>query len=406
MKLRNLTVVALLAGVLLAQGSYHTALADEVRPALGKPLQSALAAMRAGRYPQAMNFVRQADAVPGKTPHETYLVEQTRAAIAERSGDTATEAAAYQRLLATGQVAASEQVRIYQAEAALSYKAHDYPATVNWVAKYFKAGGTAPEMRTLQIQALYLSKNYKAAGQLQKQVVAAEMRAGRTPAENDLLLLYNCQKNDHDNTAALGTIKQLVYYYQKPDYWRNVIDTLRAKSDFSDRLLFEVYRLEFALNLVNSSSDAMEMAELAVQAKLPGEAKEIVDKSYAGGLFGNGADAARELRLKNLVDKTYNDMRATLDKQEADVATDRDGNRMLQLGETYVSYGMFDKGIPLMIEAMKKDDLRHPEDAKLDLGIAYLRAGNKRQAIAELRAVRGADGTEDIAQLWLLHIGH
>ncbi len=401
MVVRNVLRAALVLGMLSAAAAH----AEEMRPALGKPLAQAGQLLRQGRYPQAMAAVRAADAVPGKTAHEQYVIEEMRAAIAEKSGDMATASAAYQRMLASGQVGGAQAVRIYQAEASLAYRAQNYGQAVNWLDKYFKAGGTAPELRTLQIQALYLAKNYAEAGRLQAQVVAAQTRAGRIPAENELLLLYNCQKGNNDNTGALNTMKQLVLYYQKPDYWKNVIDTLRAKQGFSDRLVFDVYRLEFALSLVNTPADAMEMAELAVQAGLPGEAKTIVDKCYQGGLFGTGPDAARQARLRALVDKTYAQTLAQLGKQDADAETDHDGNRLLALGETYVSYAKFDKGIPMIKDAIAKDDLRHPEDAKLQLAIAYLNSGDKKDAISTLRSVRGTDGTIDVAQLWLLHIG-
>jgi hypothetical protein len=67
---------------------------------------------------------------------------------------------------------------------------------------------------------------------------------------------------------------------------------------------------------------------------------------------------------------------------------------------------MFDKGLPMMEAAIRKDDLRHPEDAKLHLALAYWAAGKKPQAIAELKSVRGTDGTADLAQLWILRFRH
>jgi Tfp pilus assembly protein PilF len=388
------------AAVLLGAFTITSAQAEELRAALAKPLATAHQLLNAGRYPQAMAAVRQADAVPGKTAHEHFIIEEMRAAIAERSHDFATASAAYQRMLASGEVSGAQAARIYQAEASVTYSSGNYAAAVGWIDKYFKAGGSSPEMRTLQIQSLYLSKNFAEAGRLQAQVVAAQTRAGRIPGENELLLLYNCQKGSGDNAGALNTIKELVLYYQKPDYWRNVIDTLRAKQGFSDRLTFDVYRLEFSLGLVNSPADAMEMTELAVQAKLAGEAKNIVDKSFAGG-----PDAARLQRLKALVDQTYAAELAQLGKEDADAATDKDGNRLLGLGETYDSFGKFDKGIPLIKQAIAMGDLRHPEDAKLQLGIAYYNSGDKKDAISTLRSVRGTDGTTDLAQLWLLRIG-
>jgi hypothetical protein len=104
------------------------------------------------------------------------------------------------------------------------------------------------------------------------------------------------------------------------------------------------------------------------------------------------------------VNKTYTETRPTLAKTEADAATDHDGNRLAILGAQYASYGDYPKGIALIQAALKKGGLRHPEDTKLSLAMAYLQAGNKPQAVATLKTVGGNEGAGDIARLWLLHL--
>ena len=377
---------------------------EALRPAIGKPLASARSLLAAHSYAKAMAAVRAADAVPGKTAHETAVIEQMRAAIAQQSGDTATAAHAYQQLLDSGAVTGGEAQKLMQGEVSIAYAQHNYPNVVYWADRYLKAGGTDPAMRTSLIQGYYLQGKYADAARLQMAQIQAETHGGKPPREEQLQLLYSCQQHLNDKIGQLVTIKQLVTYYPKPDYWLNVIDNLRTKPGFSDRLLLDIYRLEFSLGLVNKPAEAMEYAELALQAKLPGEAKKVVDASFAGGLLGTGAEAPRHQRLKALVDKSYDGMKVQLGHEDADAATDHDGNRLLGLGETYVSYGDFTHGIPMMEKALQKDDLRHPEDAKLQLGLAYWQSGDKRRAIAELRTVGGTEGVADLAQLWILRI--
>ena len=132
----------------------------------------------------------------------------------------------------------------------------------------------------------------------------------------------------------------------------------------------------------------------------------MVDKSFAGGLLGTGPEAARHQRLKALVEKTYAADKADLGKEDAAAESDHDGNATFALGETYVSYGQTDKGLGMMEEGIKKDDLHHPDDAKLHLGLAYYKAGKTAKAMAVLKTVRGNDGTADLAQLWLLRLRH
>ena len=66
--------------------------------------------------------------------------------------------------------------------------------------------------------------------------------------------------------------------------------------------------------------------------------------------------------------------------------------------------GQSEKGLGLMEQGVKKGGLRRPEDAKLHLAIAYLAAGQKAKAIDAFKSVQGADGTADLARLWLIHV--
>jgi Tfp pilus assembly protein PilF len=377
---------------------------EALRPAVGKPLAAAKGFLAAHNYAKAMAAVHAADSVPGKTGREQAVIDQMRAAIAQQSGDTATASRAYQQLLDSGAVSGVEAQHLMQGEASIAYREKNFANVVYWVDRYLKAGGTDPSMRTLLVQGYYLQGKYAEAARFQQAQIQAETRGGRPPREEQLQLLYSCQQHLGDKPGELATIMQLVTYYPKPDYWLNVIDNVRTKVGFSDRLLLDVYRLEFSLGLVNKASDAMDYAELALQAKLPGEAKHVVDASFAGGLLGTGPEAARHQRLKALVDKSYDSVKAQLGHDDAEASTDHDGNRLLSLGETYVSYGDFTHGIPMMIAAMHKDELRHPEDAKLQLGIAYWQSGDKSRAIAELRTVGGTEGVAEMAKLWILRI--
>jgi tetratricopeptide (TPR) repeat protein len=378
--------------------------AQALRPAVGKPLEAARSMLAAHNYAKAMAEVRQADGVAGKTAHEQAVIDQMRAAIAQQSGDTATASAAYRKLLDSGAVSGVEAQRLIESEASIAYGKGEWANVIYWSDRYNKAGGTDPAVRAIYVSAYYKQGNYAQAARLVSAQIAAETHGGRPPREEQLQLLYSCQQHLNDKAGELATIKQLVTYYPKADYWLNVIDNLRTKPGFSDRLLLDVYRLEFSLGLVNKPDDAMDYAELALQAKLPGEAKDVVDRSFAGGLLGTGPEASRHERLRALVDKSYAATKAQLGHDDVEAASDHDGNRLLALGETYVSFGDFAHGVPMIEQAVRKDELRHPDDAKLQLGLAYWKSGDKRHAVAELRSVGGNDGVADLAQLWILRI--
>ena len=55
-----------------------------------------------------------------------------------------------------------------------------------------------------------------------------------------------------------------------------------------------------------------------------------------------------------------------------------------------------------MDAGIKKGDLKRPDDAKLRLGTALVMAGQKAKGVQVLKGVQGADGTQDLANLWII----
>ena len=77
---------------------------------------------------------------------------------------------------------------------------------------------------------------------------------------------------------------------------------------------------------------------------------------------------------------------------------------MFTVGEAALSYGQTDKGLALMEKAIAQGLKRNAEDARLRYGVALLQAGRRPQAEAILKTVQGADGSADLARLWLLAV--
>ncbi len=384
-------------------GACGTATAQEaLRPEVGKPLAKAKQLLAAHNYAAAQAQVRTAAAVRGLTANESFIIEEMRGAIAQQSGDTATASKTYADMLASGRVPAAEQTKLFMAEASMAYQMKNYPNVVAWTQKYMHAGGTAPEMRALLIQAYYLQGDYTNAAKLQAAQIAAVIKSGQRPTEPELQLLARSQEEMHDTLGFGNTMTLLVTYYPKPDYWQNLVHSAQTRPGFNSRLQLDIERFQLAIGLLTKPADLMDMTELALQVPLPGEAKAVVDKAFASGTFGTGPEAARQQRLRALVDKVYADEQPKLAGRQAEAQAAHDGNALVALGDEYASYGQYDQGISLMLAGLKKDALRHADDAKLHLGLVYLHAGHKADAIRMFRTVGGTEGTAEIARLWIL----
>jgi hypothetical protein len=376
---------------------------ESLRPEIGKPLQAAQELIKAQRYREALVKVHDAEAAGPRNANETYMIERMRIAAASGAGDVDTAARSFETISGTGRVSGPDKVRMIESISVGYYRAGQYAKAMQWGQRYFKEGGTSPAIRTMLIQSQYLGGDYAGAvRELTAEVQAAE-RSGTPPAEDRLKLLLNAATKLGDNNAVVYATEKLVTYYPKKEYWVDLMSRMQRKATFSDRLSLDAYRLSLATGSMTAAADFMEMAQLALQADLPTESKEIVDKGFAIGALGTGAEAGRHKRLRDLVDKRLKEDQATRAKDVQEAESAKSGDGLVTEGMSLVYDGQAAKGVKQIQEGIAKGGLKRPEDAKLHLGIAQLAAGDKAKAQATFKTVQGSDGTSDLARLWALY---
>ena len=99
---------------------------ETVRPEVGTPLQAAQEAMKAKKFQEALAKVKEADAVVGKTPYETFIVERMRGTAGANAGDNETAAKSFETVIASGRLPAVEQLKLMEALAGTFYRATEY----------------------------------------------------------------------------------------------------------------------------------------------------------------------------------------------------------------------------------------------------------------------------------------
>ena len=396
MKLGRLHAV-LCAALLLGAASGASAQVNAVRPEVGKPLQAAQALVKQRKGREAMAEIAKAEAVPNRTAYENQVIAQMKAAAASASGDNDATIKANQALLDSGRVSGREATTLVQSIAVAYYNKKEYGEAARWTQRYFKEGGSEPAMRTVLLQSYYLSND---CASVNKMLAGAE---DRRSSEEELQMLANCYDRQKDTAGYVSAIERLVVSYPKKSYWTDLLSRVQKKPGFSERLGVNVYRLRLATGNLNSTNDYLEMAQLALQAGTPAEAKVIVDRGYETKALGQGPDAGRHQRLRDLVMKDLAESQRNRAKDERDALAAKDGNELVKVGLNYVYEGNADKGIALIEQGIKKGGLKRPEDAKLRLGEALIHAGHKNRGVQTLKTVQGNDGTADLARLWILN---
>jgi len=384
---------ALVVGGACAQGG--------VRPEVGKPLQAAQDLIKSGKYREALAKVREADAISGKSAGENLMVERMRLAAASGAGDADTAAKAFETVGPS--VSGADKLRMIESIAGTYYRAKDYAKAQQWYQRYFREGGTNSANRTLMIQTQYLSGDLAGVSkELMADIQGAE-RSGATPGEDRINMLMNAAIKQRDVGAETFALERLVMYYPKKEYWVTLLNRLQRKPGFSDRLALDTYRLSLATGSMAAGADFSEMAQLALQAGSGAEAKQVVDKGFAAGALGTGAEADRSKRLRDLIVKRNDEAKKTAADDEKAALAAKDGNDLVTIGFNQVFEGQKAKGVQLMQQGIAKGGLKRPEDAKLHLAIAQLMAGDNAKAQATLKTVSGNDGTSDLARLWSLY---
>ena len=392
--------LASLTPVVLAPSAAH---AESFRPEIGNPLKAAAELVKKGSYSAALEELRKADAVSGKTASETAAIELIRGNAAQHAGELDVAIKSYESLINSG-AAGTSQLAMVQNIGVMYSQKKDYAKAIPWLQRYRKEGGTDAAMRASLIGAYFETKDFANAAKEQLDQINGEERGGQAAPESQYELLMNCYLGQKDNAAYEALLERVVLHYPKPDYWANIIHQIQIKPGFaSSRLGLDLSRLKLATGNVKGG-DYRELVQSALQERQPAEGKDVLDKAFAAGAMGTGPDAVRDNKLKEFVTKAMADDQAGIDAKADAAVTAKDAQAMVDLGFDYVGYGQFDKGIKLMEDGIKADSLKHPEDAKLHLALAYLRANQKPKALAAMKAVGGTDGPADLARIWILVI--
>jgi hypothetical protein len=389
------------AGAALAQDKAPT-----VRPEVGKPLQAAIDLLKQRRGKEALAQARAAQAVPDKTPYETYLVTRVLGQAAAAAGDSAAAASALETAANSSAAPAADRVQLLAAAAGQYYALKEYGKAASVATRYFQYGGTDKAIRTIYVQSLYLGGNYGAAARELAQDVEGTEREGKNASEDQLQLLANAYLQSKDTAGYGRAMERLVALYPKRDYWLSVIDNVMRRSGFNERLQIDVARLKLEVGTMRNPDEYVEFAQLSLIEGFPMEATRVIEKGYAAGVLGTGREAERHRRLRDLAAKNLaEDRKAVAEAEKQDIAS-KDGKTLFNEGFNLVLHGKNPKGLAMMQQGLKLGGgFRRPDHAKLQLGYAYHLAGQNANALDMFKTVQGTDGAAALARLWLIRLG-
>ena len=376
-----------------------------IRAEVGKPLQAAQDAIKAGNHQDALARLAEAEAMPGLTPYEVFITLRLKGPAAFGAGDLPLAVNVFEQVLASPLLAAAERPAITESTVKMLLQLKDYGRAAALMKTYLDAGGNSAELRRLYPQLLSVQGDH--AGVLRElgPQVAADEAAQRATPEATLRMLAASQIALKDNPAYLRSLEKLAGNTGKPDYWSELITRTAQRPGFADeRLRLDIYRLRRAVGVPLDAGELGDMAYRAQQVGLPAEAQALLDEGFASGLLGKDVNAAADQKLREASTRAAAGDRAGLADGEAAALKAKEGNAAINLGLAVSGTGAHERGLALMLQGQAKGGLRRPDDAALHLGLVQWRAGKPDDARRSFAAVQGADGAADLARLWLLYL--
>jgi tetratricopeptide (TPR) repeat protein len=320
------------------------------------------------------------------------------------AGDAAAALKSMESLAASEGVTPAERNRMIETIVATHFKNQNFTRAAEWGQRYVKAGGTDAQTRAMAARSLYQIEEFAGAANVLRADIESDEKAGRAPSQDRIQMLASCYVKLGDNAGYVYALEKMLAYYPRKEYWADAIRRVETTPGFAaDRLTLDLARLMQATGNLTTAPQYTVMIQRALEAGLPAEAKRVADQGFAAGVLGTGADAAQHRKLQETAAKQAADDERTLAQSVKDAGAAKDGNPSVNVGFALVSAGQYERGIALMEQGLQKGGVRRPDDAKLHLGIAYLRAGQNVKANATFRTVEGTDGTAALARLWAIH---
>lgn len=369
-----------------------------------KPLVAAQAAIKGEKWAECVTNAQSANAFAEKTPYDTYAINDLLGFCALRSGDTATAMTAFETVLDSQFAEPARKVSLLKGLMQINYQNKNYAKAVEFGKRSVAEGVADADVYLFTAQAYYLQSDYKSTHDFIVPWLESVAKSGESPKENAIQLYLSACIKLADDACTVRALEMHATHYPKPEVWNNLMTLMLRANASSEKSLLNIYRLSFEAGAMRRGDDYTEMAQLAMTQGLPGEAQSVLESGIAAGVIASDRDkAAAQAILATAKTQAAGD-RATLAKQEKDIAAAKNGDPEVKLGLAYLSYGQFPQAVAAIQRGIAKGGLKRVTDAEaqLALGTAQLRAGDKAAAASTFAAVKGDETQLRLARLWAL----
>jgi tetratricopeptide (TPR) repeat protein len=159
---------------------------NKVSKDLAKPLKAAQDALQAKKYQDALAKLKEAEGNPKKTPYDEHVINVLAGSAYARTNDYPDAEKAFEVQANDGFTDQADLPRIVKAVAQINYQLKNYDKAIEFGNRAIKSGQGDEEINIIVGQSYYLKGDYKGTLKFLQPLIDGDIKAGRTPKDQQL----------------------------------------------------------------------------------------------------------------------------------------------------------------------------------------------------------------------------
>jgi len=248
-------------------------------------------------------------------------------------------------------------------------------------------------------QGYYQIKDYDRSLENVKIAIKMYEDAGKLPKEQwyNLARFLYFDKNDMDN--ALSTLRTLLYYYPKKQYWVQASHLYGEKKDEASQLA--LMETAYEQGLLDKSSELVQFSYLYLNAETPYSAAKVMAKGFKDEII---EDKSKNYELAGSAWRQAQETPKAIPMMEKAAAKSDEGELYARLASVYLDGDQFDEAIKAANKGLKKGGIKRPDQTRLVLGMAYFNLGKYDDARKVFREAKKDKRSAKYADQWIKYI--
>jgi tetratricopeptide (TPR) repeat protein len=350
------------------------------------------------RWDAAWAALEKAERVPDASPYARYKIDEYKGYVLTQQHKQAAAGALFEQLAKSEAASAAQRIDHLKRAAQLYMSAKQYEKSARAAEAALASQPNDPALLDLAGQAKYLAGDFRGAAARIAQLVAITERKGAHPQEASLQVLLSSYYKLNDRQQIAQTWETLLRHYPKPEYWRNVLQ-LKTAQRHSKQVNYYYLALKFDVGMLDDPADYETLAMGAIDLGMPEDGVRVLETGLSKSILAGEREERFRRMLAHAQAETAKSKAGVQElAQQAQRASS--GQPDVDIGRLYLSQRMYDRAIAALRKGIQKGDLDSSDQTRIDLGVAYLKSGETKQAREAFGAVKADSEWRGLAELW------